>query len=69
MPLYLYECPNCTRLFEVIKPSRDRAQQRCPDCEKEAKLKMSTCNWSCGWKFTDRCNEVGGPKDEIERDI
>lgn len=69
MPLYVYECPECSRLFEHILPSVERLKQVCPNCQKEAQLKVSTVNWSFGWRLTDRCHEVGGPQNEVERDI
>jgi len=69
MPLYVYQCPKCGTNFEAQKPITDRETAKCPQCGADAQKMMSTCNWSFGWRLSDKSHERFGPRDEYERDI
>ena len=69
MPLYEYDCPNHGK-FEAIKPMSDGQFALCPVCGERVGKVMSACNWSFGWRISDRSmNEIGAPRDELVRNI
>jgi len=69
MPLYEYYCPEHGKI-EIIKPLRDRHTAICPLCKRRINKVMSTCNWTFGWRISDRSMyEPWTPKDELVRDI
>ncbi len=41
MPLYEYECPNCSAHFEILASWSAADQQRCPDCDTPARRLLS----------------------------
>ena len=69
MPLYEYDCPEHGK-FEVRKPIARRMDAKCPICGTSSHKVMSTCNWSFGWRISDRSmNEKWTPRDELVRNI
>lgn len=46
MPLYEYHCPKCNKDFEDFMTYAERNSTRCPQCNKRAIKKMSTCSVS-----------------------
>jgi len=68
MPLYEYKCTKHGK-FEMIKPMNDGATACCPDCGEISNKILSPCNWSFGWRLTDRCHERGGPREEFEKNV
>lgn len=70
MPLYEYHCANCNLKFENLTNMALRATIVCPECGRAATKLMSTCNWSFGWRISDRSMNVPWtPRDELVRDI
>jgi putative FmdB family regulatory protein len=69
MPLYEYNCPEHGK-FEAHRPMRVRETANCPKCGQLCDKVMSTCNWSFGWRISDRSmNEKWTPRDELVRNI
>jgi len=69
MPVYEYECPVHGK-FDTWKPMAERHLALCPECGKASKKLMSACNWSFGWRISDRSmNEKWAPRDELVRNI
>ncbi len=69
MPLYEYECAKGHR-FEKFNPmSQSGEDSVCPKCRGVARRLMSVASFSVGWRLTDACHEIGGPRDEFEKDL
>lgn len=68
MPIYEYECPQHGK-FEKLKRLPTDAMEPCPKCGKLCKKLMSVCSASFGWRLKDECHEIGGPRDEFEKDV
>jgi len=71
MALYLYYCPVCDHSFEIKKPmAKSTKDEPCPKCGVKALRKYTPTAFTFGWRLTDACHEIGGPKyAEVERDI
>ena len=71
MAVYLYWCPLCDFSFEISKPMAQSSEDvACPKCGLKAGRKYTPIPFTFGFRLTDRCHEVGGPKwAELERDI
>lgn len=68
-PLYEFDCPEHGK-FEALKPMSDGRTAICPYCGKEVEKVMSTCNWSFGWRISDRSmNKKWTPRDELVKNI
>jgi putative FmdB family regulatory protein len=69
VPLYEYKCANGHR-FEAFRPMGRRHDPiRCDKCRAVARLLMSVASASFGWRLKDACHEIGGPRDEFEKDL
>ena len=69
-PIYLYLCEECGNEFEVRRYRFDAPiLTLCPECKGNAHLKVTACSFTFGFRLTERSHEVGGPKDEVERDV
>ena len=66
--MYEYECTNCHLRFEAHK-NLGYYNQDCPKCGHQAEKRMSTFNFSFGWRLTDASHERFGPRDEFEKDV
>lgn len=65
MPLYLYKCEDCGEVTEKLVRRLHLAMwSLCPHCSGNAKRIPATCNWSFGWRLSDRSHERFGPRDE-----
>lgn len=71
MPIYEFLCRRCANgKFELLKGYGHGATAICPACGAVAERVLSPCNWSFGWRISDRSMHVPGtPKDELVRDM
>lgn len=68
MPLYRYQC-ECGHQFERVVAIPFGALAQCPVCGCVAHRQIAACNFSFGWRLTDRAHDGTGPKEEVERDV
>lgn len=69
MPLYEYECPDGHK-FERARPMSEASDDAlCGECGAVAKRLMSVASFSVGWRLKEECHEIGGPRDEFEKDM
>lgn len=68
MPIYEYEC-SCGYHFEAIRPFSHSDFTTCPHCKQIAERVMSPCNWSFGWRPTEKANTKGNNPYEYEKDV
>jgi len=68
---YLYYCAYCDHSFEIRKPMAEAGKdEECPKCGVKAMRKYTPVIATFGWRLTDACHEIGGPKyAQIEKDI
>jgi putative FmdB family regulatory protein len=56
MPLYEYQCANCSKVHEIIQKFSDPALTECPDCRGALTKLMSMNSFALkggGWYTTD----------------
>ena len=69
MPLYEYYCEQ-HGTFEKLMHGMSNNPTPCPKCGRMSRHLISTQNHNYGFRLTDRSlNQIGGPRDEYERDI
>lgn len=52
MPLYEYECPSCSRVFEIWQKISEKPKTACPDCSGPLKKLVSLSSFQLkggGW--------------------
>jgi len=69
MPIYEYFCQGCGYRFEKLRRLTARDLTSCPKCGAKADRQISVVNHTFGWRLTVRSHEIGGPKEEMERNV
>jgi putative FmdB family regulatory protein len=66
MPIYEYQCTACQHRMELIQKVNDPAQTRCPNCSKDALVKLVSAAGfqlkGSGWYATDFKNKGSNPE-------
>ena len=68
MPVYEYECKECSRIFEVQQKIADKPLSHCPECNKPVKKLMSMSSFQLkggGWYadgYASKSAESGKPE-------
>lgn len=69
MPIYEYECENCSHRFELIQKFSDPPIKQCPLCKGEVRKIISSPGImfkGSGWYVTDYSNKLKGSSDEVK---
>lgn len=67
MPIYEYQCANCTHFFELIQKMSDAQNELCPQCKQSTAVRLVSAAGfqlkGTGWYETD-FKHKGKPKEK-----